>query len=80
MTKRNQKNANRSAKITAAAPKAAFATPKVADSLTSFDTDGQFRMLEIARQIKRQAGKLDDAGDQFWRLADEAERIIEARK
>jgi len=79
MTKRNQKNANRSAKITAAAPKAAFTMPKPA-SLDSFDTEGQFRILEIARQIKRLAGKLDDAGDQFWRLADEAERIIEARK
>jgi hypothetical protein len=68
----------RSAKVTAASRKAAFTTPKA--SHDAVVTDGQFRILAIARQIKHIATQFDEQGDALWRLADEAAQIIEARK
>lgn len=75
MTKRN--TTNRTAKVTAAKLTTAFRKPVV--TLDAFDATGQFRILELTRQIKRIAGEYDEAGDKLWRMADEVEQIIEAR-
>lgn len=44
---------------------------------------GDFKLLDIFRQIKRLSQKDDyvdiEIGDQLWRLADKGQQIIEAR-